>query len=340
MFSSPTVAGDLLFIGSCSGNFYALDKNTGQVRWAYNIHQDGDQTSFHDDPLIAGDSVIIGTDAGTQGHLYAFERDTGKVRWKYLVRTADADDVGVVSDIVSDGNSVYAVAKGDDLLCLDLATGKVRWHFASNFDHRKNVWENSPALNGNIVVFAGHDGFVYAFEPRSGAQIWKTDLHEPVLTSPLILGSTIYAGTSRQIYRLRSKDGKVEGSYSIPAKPWRNLNLFASHLLFISSDFFYSGAPSGIVSLDLASREGRWLKMFPAKDSLGTVWPYIWHGKLLASDKGHLYAYAEDDGSLAWSHDFPGRVVRGIGVTEDMLYLGTMDGMIYAFTPPEAHAKQ
>jgi eukaryotic-like serine/threonine-protein kinase len=333
VFSSPTVAGDLLFIGSCSGNFYALDKNTGQARWVYNIRQDGDQTSFHDDPLIAGDSVIIGTDAGSQGHLYAFDRSTGKVRWKYLVRTADAEDYGVVSDSVSDGNSVYAVAKGDDLVCLDLATGQVRWHFASNFDRHDNAWENSPALDGKMIIFAGHDGVVYALEAHSGTLIWKTNLHAPVLTSPVIVGSSIYTGTSGQLYRLRSADGRIQGSYSIPVKPWRNVTLSRSRLFLISSDKFYDGVTSGIVSVDLGSDRIEWRKTFSGKASLGTVWPYVWQGEVLASDSGHLYAYRESDGSLAWSHDFPGHLVRGIGVTNDILYLGTMDGMIYAFTP-------
>jgi hypothetical protein len=39
--------------------------------------------------------------------------------------------------------------------------------------------------------------------------------------------------------------------------------------------------------------------------------------------------------SLTWSHDFPAQLVRGIGVTPNLLYLGTMHGMIYAFVPPQ-----
>ena len=31
MFSTPTVAGELLLIGSCAGTFYAFDKRTGKV---------------------------------------------------------------------------------------------------------------------------------------------------------------------------------------------------------------------------------------------------------------------------------------------------------------------
>jgi outer membrane protein assembly factor BamB len=144
VFSSPTVAGKLLFAGSCSGNFYALDRETGRVHWSYNIKQGGDQTSFHGDSLVAGDLILIGADARKQGHVYAFERETGKVRWKYLAPAGVTDDVGVASDIVRMGNYVYAVAQGDELFCLNLKDGSVHWTFSSKFDRKKFVWSNSP----------------------------------------------------------------------------------------------------------------------------------------------------------------------------------------------------
>jgi eukaryotic-like serine/threonine-protein kinase len=326
--------GDLLFIGSCSGNFYALDKNNGQLRWSYNIKQDGDQSSFHDDPLIADDLAVIGTDAGQQGHIYAFEQATGKVRWKYLVDTGDLKDFGVASDIVRKGDSIYAVAKGDQLLCLDLSTGGVRWHFASGFDGQHTAWENSPAVDADTILFGGHDGVVYSLDEHSGEPLWKTDLHTAVLTTPALVGSTIYVGTSDRFYCLRSNDGKVTDSFPIPVKPWRNTTVSGGHLLVMSSDFFYEGVPSEILSLDLASHAVQ-LLVRPSNESVdwGTVRPYIWHGDVLVSDTGHLYAYKESDGSLAWSHDFPGQVIRGIGITPDLLYLGTMQGMVYAFSP-------
>jgi outer membrane protein assembly factor BamB len=324
----------LLFIGSCSGNFYALDRNNGQLRWSYNIKQDGDQTSFHDDPLIAHDLVVIGTDAGRQGHIYAFEQATGKVRWKYLVGTGDLEDFGVASDIVRKDDAVYAVAKGDDLLCLDLATGEARWHFASGFDRQHTAWENSPAVNGDTVLFGGQDGVVYALDAHSGKLTWKTDLHSPVLTTPALVGTTIYVGVSAKFYCLRSDDGSVLSSFAIPIKPWRNMTISGSHLLVMTSDFFYEDVPSEILSIDFASREVQVLAgSFNGSADWGTVRPYLWRGEVLVSDKGHLYAYREKDGSLAWSYDVPGQLVRGIGITQDLLYLGTMQGMVYAFSP-------
>ena len=85
--------GDLLVVGSCKGIVHALDKETGHVKWEYDIRKDGDQRQFHGDPLITDELVVIGTD-GNMGHVYAFERTTGAVRWKYRV-----DERGVTSDV-------------------------------------------------------------------------------------------------------------------------------------------------------------------------------------------------------------------------------------------------
>ena len=74
-----------MFIGSCAGNFYALNKTTGEVQWSYDIRKDGKQQSFHGDPLVISDLILIGTDRSCDpegvGHVYAFERSSGNVRW-------------------------------------------------------------------------------------------------------------------------------------------------------------------------------------------------------------------------------------------------------------------
>src|SRR5713226_3709202 len=105
----------------------ALDNKAGQVKWSYDIRKDGEQSQFHGDPLITDELVVIGTD-GKIGHVYAFERATGAVRWKYRV-----NERGVASDVVRLGHYVYAVTLGDELICLDLESGRAKWSFRSRF---------------------------------------------------------------------------------------------------------------------------------------------------------------------------------------------------------------
>lgn|GEM_PF-656700 len=341
MFSSPAVAGNLLFIGSCSGNFYALNRNTGEVRWSYNIKQDGNQTSFHGDALITDDLVLIGTDAGTQGHLYAFDRRTGSVVWKYLAPSGAGHDVGVASDVVRKDQRVYAVAQGDELFCLNLRDGAVRWTFSSKFNREKFGWSNSPALEGGTVLFGGLDGRLYSLNADSGKVVWETDLHSPISTTPVLARSTVYVGTKDgHFYRLGSKDGTVISSIALNGSPWWHVSIAGNSLFafLFHPDRTVSGIqfqPNDLVSIDLDLKRAQWLQKCPnLSDPWTSARPYLWKNEVFAGDyQGNVFAFHIGDGSIAWSHRFSLQVIRGIGITKNILYVGTIHGMVYAMDP-------
>jgi outer membrane protein assembly factor BamB len=89
---------------------------------------------------------LIGTD-GAMGQVYAFERATGKVVWKHAVTRRVAGYDGVTTDILGNGPNAYAVMLGDELLCLDLKTGRLNWTFQSSFTGDKFMWGRRPAVS-------------------------------------------------------------------------------------------------------------------------------------------------------------------------------------------------
>ena len=77
---SPAVVGERVYIGSCSGNLYALNAVTGDVDWQYNVSVDG-ASQFHGNVAYEDDVLWIGTDEGTElmrGNLYAVDCNSGK----------------------------------------------------------------------------------------------------------------------------------------------------------------------------------------------------------------------------------------------------------------------
>ncbi len=312
--------GDLLVVGSCNGRIRALDKKTGQVKWEYDITKDGDQRQFHGDPLITDELVIIGTD-GKMGHVYAFEQSSGLVRWKYKV-----DERGVASDIVRLGDSVYAVTLGNELLSLDLKSGKARWTFRGGYSGQDCLTCSSPAADEQRVYFGGLDGFAYALDAQSGKLIWKRDLGAKVTTSAAIRGSDLYLGTvKRHLYRLNTGSGEVLGDIETVAVPGGRLVPVDSSLLaFLGDDVFAS------FNLDL--KKLRW------SAEASKVWtsarPYLWHDVVLAGDRHELVAFRSTDGVREWSYQFS-ETVRGIGTSPDVLYVGTLTGPIFAYSPKQ-----
>lgn len=312
----------MLAVGSCNGMIRALDQKTGQVRWAYDIRKDGEQTQFHGDPLITDERLVIGTD-GQIGHVYAFERSTGAVRWKYRV-----DERGVASDIVRLGNNLYAVTLADQLLCLDLETGKVKWTFRSGFPGQNNYLTSSPAVSGDHVYFGGLDGNVYALDAQSGKLIWKQELGARVTTSVAIHGQDLYLGTAkRRLYRLDAGSGDVLRETATEAQPRSHIIIAGDSLLVFLGD-------EVLASLDLSLKKVRWVQR--ASKEWSSARPYLWRGSVLAADRRILVAFRSTDGARRWTYRFP-ETVRGIGTQDEVLYVGTLTGPVFAFAPRGRH---
>lgn len=307
--------GELLLVSSCNGLVRALEKNTGRVRWWYDIHKDDEQTEVHGDPLVTEELILIGTD-GKMGHVYAFDRVTGTVRWKYRVAWR-----GVASDMVRSGDNLYAVTLDDELLCLDLKSGQPKWNFRSSAPAQPTFWSSSPALVGGRVYFGGMDGMVYALDARDGKLVWKRELGAQVSTSLVSRGQSIYLGTAnRHLYRLDADSGKILADLPVEGDPrWRLILTRDSLLVFLG--------PQILAAADLSLKDIGWSAK--ASPNWTSARPYVWHDVVLGGDGSELVAFRVGDGTRAWSQKFSG-TIRGIGVTDDVLYVGTLKGPLFA----------
>jgi outer membrane protein assembly factor BamB len=296
----------------------ALETKTGQVKWEYDIRKDGEQRQFHGDPLVTNDLVVIGTD-GAMGHVYAFEKSTGRVRWKYRVAES-----GVASDVLRLGRSVYAVTLGDELLCLDLETGKPNWTFHSGSHSKDFHWTSTPAAATERIYFGGLDGIIYALDAQSGRLTWKKELGGRVSTSLAVRGHDLYVGTAkRHIYRLDTDSGNVLSDFATEAEPNRHLMLAEDSLVAFLGD-------EVLASLDLSLKKVRWSA--EASKEWTSARPYLWRGLVLAGDRRELVAFRCSDGAREWSHKFP-ETIRGIGTSDEVLYVGSLTGPIFAYVP-------
>jgi outer membrane protein assembly factor BamB len=310
--------GNLLVVSSCNGMVRGLDKKTGQVKWQYDTQKDGEALSFHGDPLITNDLMLIGTD-GKMGHVYAFEPSTGALRWKY-----DVPERGVASDVLRLGQNAYAVTLGDELICLDLETGKPKWTFRSSFNGHDFHWTSSPALTGDRIYFGGLDGIVYALDSQSGKLVWKKDVGGRVTTSMALHGRNLYVGTAkRHVYRLDSSSGEVLGDIVTESEPRGTIvPSRESVLVFLGEEV--------LASLDLSLKKVLWSA--EASKEWTSARPYVWRGAVLAGNRRELVALRLSDGAREWSHQFP-ETIRGIGTSDEVLYVGSLKGPVFAYPP-------
>jgi outer membrane protein assembly factor BamB len=85
-----------------------------------------------------------------------------------------------------DGAMLYVLGSDGDLVCLESATGKVRWHksLRSDFGGLPPTWaySESPLVDGDVLVCTpgGKGSTIVALDKRSGETIWKSEFPEAV----------------------------------------------------------------------------------------------------------------------------------------------------------------
>jgi alcohol dehydrogenase (cytochrome c) len=163
MSATPLVLDDTVYLESLRSNVYALDAQTGKLRWRRHFESD----SGGPNGLAAADGLLYGT---TNTAVFALDRRTGRVRWTRRV-TGRSDRIDIAP--LAAGGRVYVGttaqlpgSKGA-LLALDGATGRVLWRFSTVH----GAWAH-PAL-------------------ASGGGIWWT----PTIDR----GGTLYAGTANPL---------------------------------------------------------------------------------------------------------------------------------------------
>lgn len=324
--SSPTVVGDAVAAGSCTGSFFLLDPATGAVKWKYDTRSDGQDTQFHHDPLAAGDLVLIGVDAKGPGHLYAFETATGAVRWKHQAGVDAEGRGGVAADLARIGDGIYAVGLDGKLFCLDRATGRSSWSFEGAAPR------SAPAAGPGRLYVAGSESKVYSLDAATGQVVWETEVEGRVTTSLALQGEDLYLGASPfRIYRLEAGTGRILGSFPLQQKPILTPVVTADALLVFVGTPGEEGESETLIAVDRGLGRILWGRKAPS------AWrsrrPGVWQDLVIAADReGELFAFGAADGTRRWSARF-GESLHSVGVSPKALYVGTTKGPIYSFVP-------
>jgi outer membrane protein assembly factor BamB len=154
------------------------------------------QKPVHDDAPGVHDSVPV-----THRHQFsavALSRRDGRVVWKKVLREEWPHEGGhttgslASSSPVTDGDYLYVFFGSRGLYCLD-RNGETKW--SKDLGRMKTLHAHgegsSPVLHGDtLVVCWDHEGdsFLYAFDKRSGKQLWRVARDEKTSWStPLVV---------------------------------------------------------------------------------------------------------------------------------------------------------
>jgi outer membrane protein assembly factor BamB len=175
-WSSPAVAGDMLYVGDGAGRLHALDRRTGKILWSFRTG-----STMHSSPTVSGDLIIVGS---TDGGVYAV-RATGTPVQRAVffdstyIKSASVPDASLLSRYFS--NRGYQVldekALGEFLQARIADTAPSVLVFA--IDHLPpsavdtTAFEQSPLRRyldaGGKVVWPGIPPVLFPRDPKTGS---------------------------------------------------------------------------------------------------------------------------------------------------------------------------
>jgi outer membrane protein assembly factor BamB len=287
--------------------------------------------------------VVLPSAFGSSGAVYCVDRKNGKEIWMF-------NDGGGMKDVFSSpclaGGRVY-IGEGFHqhadckLYCLDAATGKKLWDFATT-----SHVESTPCVTGNNVYFGAGDDGLYCLDAATGKKRW----HMPGLhvdASPLVIDNRLYAGSGvgdsykdTVLVCLNADTGEQMWRVPVDLPVWG--------MPAIQGEYLYAGIGNGnfLMSADqLEKPEKPAGAVLCLERSTGKrVWRFDVRDGVLArlnGDEKHVWASARDrhcycldrrNGDFLWKTDLGSAVVASpslVGCGESMsLYVASSGGLV------------
>ncbi|MCC6165920.1 MAG: PQQ-binding-like beta-propeller repeat protein [Caldilineaceae bacterium] len=116
---SPTVVGDTLYVGGLDRRVYALNADTGALRWVF----EGAEGGFSTNPLVVEGKVLLGS---RDGVFYALDQASGALVWRYP-QTGNPPLGPILYSAAYSTGKVYFAANDNYAYALDIGTGALVW---------------------------------------------------------------------------------------------------------------------------------------------------------------------------------------------------------------------
>jgi len=250
IYSSPVADETTVYFGSLDSCFYAVDLQTGKMKWVVRTSAEIRSTA-----LLANGFIYF---ISGEGKLYCLDQ-SGKQTWSFndgSEKKYDFADYHQSSPVLYRGNLYFGMGDGF-FYAIDESTGKLQWKIKTD-----GPVHTVPVIENGMIYFGSFDGNVYAvsIEKRSIAWKFKTVGHQyfprgevqgnPVLSKTcVIIGARDY-----NVYAIDKNKGYCHWNKTY-TKGWVLVNTMKDSLLYML------GADERILAcIDPESRKEIWKK--------------------------------------------------------------------------------
>ena len=343
-FNPPVVLGDTIYLGSTDGNFYALDVETGYMRWVFKS-----RAAINSIPFADSDTVYFGSN---DGHVYAVDREEGTEKWSF-----------------DTGHTVRStVTRYDDWVMFTSDVGAT--YLLSTYGEEQH---RIPNLVWLYHTFQVYDGVMYfapgptsrprsfgAYDLNQRAYLWIVDVAEIDAywySFPALDGDSLYYGTVTPLgdtweltyYAHDRLSGLRNWQYYDTADFGSRMDMPARELLRENSELLDFAAPSlwrrlviytsgdtTVRAFDARTGERVWRQRFDyCTSSAPTVaGNRVYFGlrgdpHVLGGRSPRLVCMLARSGKIVWEMDVEGEILSAPVVAGKWVIFGTSENLFY-----------
>lgn len=217
--SAPPLYYRGLVLVPSDGNFVSCyDARTGRLYWRFQS-----EDALEDFWPTTGAAAARGRTAyvalGASTEFDAIDLETGLKSWEYAVRERPAGAPALAA------GAIYLAMAGGRLLCLDAASGVLRWALALPHGLGHGA-QTTPLVAGGRLFIGGDDGRLDAVSLRSRRVLWSFATGRPLLSTPIVVSNVLYlpggdgllyaldAATGRRLWALRLGEMRAAPAYA------------------------------------------------------------------------------------------------------------------------------
>ena len=211
-----------------------------------------------------------------------------------------------------DGELAFLALRNDDLVAVDLLTGRRLWTVEQRLDQ--------PPAAGDDVIVAASGGRLDARRATDGSLLWSTELEAAIVVPPLWnTGWLVVATAAGRIVVLRGFDG---------AELWRrDVNSTPTVRPAIAGNRLFVPLVDGrIVVLALGTGSVIWERELRGRPQGVLPLDALYVG----STDNHLYRLASEDGAIHWGWRTGGDIIGTPAADVDHVYFNARDNVLRA----------
>jgi outer membrane protein assembly factor BamB len=275
--ATPAIVDDLIFITGYDGAVYAIEADTGNIRWRTKVSD-----SIGSSPVYYEGVVYIATEFITpSGGMVALDAASGAMIWEDNRVT---DHSHSQAGIDTEAGILAAGSNDGSLYVWDLETQA----FVDTFDTGDAI-KGPICMYDGMAIFGSWDGNVYAVDTSSLDEVWQYDIGAKIMAGAAVhpeTGTVVIGSHDHRVYALDVATGDSRWDFDTGGMVVGSPNVVGDTVLAGSySDTLYA--------LEVETGEQRW--RFEEPEGFVTGTPAVHDGNVYVTERatddqtGHLY---------------------------------------------------